>query len=341
MKNNKVRLKDIAEKTGFTINTVSRALLDKDDISEATKKIIAQAADELGYIRDTVASYMRTGVTRNLAIILGDISNLLFSIWIKEIERCAHKYKYNTIIFNTEEEPEAEREAIVSALSKKVDGILLCPAQKSSENIQFLAGTGVPFVLIGRRYTGENFNYVVSDDEKGGYLATQHLIQKGHRSILMLNSKYDISSSIERKAGYMRALKEADIPYNKELVRRVSPVAGGASLGLRKILSSKPDFTGIFAFSDLIALETIYTLNEMGVRVPQEIGIVGCDNVQEHVLLPVPLDTVTNVGDTVPKCAVEILMEMIQKKNPVHKQMVLDVKLKLRGSAGDFNDARI
>ncbi len=330
-----VRLKDIAERTGFTINTVSRALKDKNDISEETKRVINQAADEMGYIRDSIASYMRTGTTRTIAVILGDISNLRLSIWVKEIEQWADRRNYTTFILNTDEKQEMERKAIVSALSKKVDGILLCPAQENDENVRYLQSTRTPFVLLGRRFSDMACSYVVSDDVKGGYLATKHLIQNGHRRILMLNTEPYISSSKERREGYRQALREADISYDEALVHRVDPTAGGCARELRRLVQSGLDFTGIFAFSDLIAFEAIYTLSELGVRVPEQKGIVGFDNIQEHALLSMPLDTITHVGETVPARAVRMLLEMIETGNTGSvEQVMLDVELKERGSAG-------
>lgn len=330
-----VRLKDIAEKTGFTINTVSRALKDKNDISEKTKFIINQTADEMGYIRDSIASYMRTGTTKTIAVILGDISNLRLSIWVKEIEQWADRRNYITFILNTDENQETEKKAIISALSKMVDGILLCPAQESEDNVRFLQSKRIPFVLLGRRFPGMDCSYVISNDTKGGYLATKHLIRNGHKRILMLNADPYISSAQERWKGYRHALLEADIPHDDALVHRVSPTAGGCARELKKLVQNGLEFTGIFAFSDLIAFEAIYTLNEMGIRVPDHMGIVGFDNIQEYALLSTPLDTITHVGESVPARAVRMLLDMIEKGNTgAVEQVVLDVELKERGSAG-------
>jgi LacI family transcriptional regulator len=268
---------------------------------------------------------------------MGDISNLRLSIWGKEIEQWADRFYYTTFILNTDENQSMEKKAINSALSKKVDGILLCPAQESTDNVRYLQRTRIPFVLIGRRFSDIACSYVVSDDLKGGYLAARHLIRNGHRRILMLNTDPAISSAVERKAGYMQALKEAAIPYDETLVHQVELTAGGCASELRKIIQSGLDFTGIFAFSDLIAFEAIYTLNELGIRVPEQKGIVGFDNIQEHALLSMPLDTITHVGETVPIRAVKMLMDMIESDSAIAaKQVVLDVALKERGSAGRF-----
>ena len=335
-----VRLKDIAQKTGFTINTVSRALKNKNDISEATKRIVSQTADEMGYIGDSIASYMRTGTTKTLAVILGDISNLHFSIWIKQIEACALQFQYSTFVLNTDENPESEKRAILTALSKKVDGILLCPQQENLDNIRYLKESGVPFVLIGRRFPMEACSYCIIDDEKGGYLAARHLLAMGHRSILMINASPYISSAYERSGGYRRALESYGVAYDKRLELHIGAEQGACAKSLKKAIKSGPYFSAIFAFSDYIAFQAIYALNELGKPVPRDISIVGFDNIQAHALMSAPLDTITHVSETVPYKAVQILMDMIEKKDVENYRIhVIDVRLKKRGSVLPFKSA--
>jgi len=336
-----VKLKDIALKTGFTINTVSRALNDKNDISEATKRVINQAADEMGYIRDSIASYMRTGTTKTLAVILGDISNLHFSIWIKEIESCALRFQYSTFVLNTDENPESEKRAILTALSKKVDGILICPQQENPDNIRYLKESGVPFVSIGRRFPQEACSYCIINDEKGGYLAARHLLTMGHRSVLMINASPFISSAYERGAGYRRALDSCGLAYDRRLELHIGAAGQGeCAQKLRKAIKEGPFFSAIFAFSDYIAFQAIYALNEMGRSVPRDISIVGFDNIQAHALMSAPLDTITHVNETVPYRAVEILMDMIENKDvDNYRTSVIDVRLKKRGSVLPFKSA--
>ena len=144
-----VTLKDIAAKTGYSVNTVSRALRDKDDIAVETREMIQRTAREMGHVSNTLAASLRLGYTNTIAVILGDISNPHFSIMMKEIEGYAWKAGYTSILFNTNENEELELAAIQSALNKNVDGIIICPAQKTPDNLIYLKESGVPFVLIG------------------------------------------------------------------------------------------------------------------------------------------------------------------------------------------------
>lgn len=332
--NIKITLKDIARETGYTINTISRALKDKEDISEATRKLIKEKANDMGYIRNSIAGSLRSGITKTIAIILGDISNPHFAILVKEIETTARKHNYNTFIINTDENNELEEEAIHAALGKNVDGIIICPTQKSEDNIKFLKKTGVPFVLIGRYFKNIESDYVVCNDVEGGYLATKHLIEKGHKRILFLNGPGYISSAFERHEGYKKALSENGIQYESGLVHEIFITSGESSRIVRKILESGVEFTAVFAFSDMIAWETVYTLNKYGLNVPQDIAIVGFDNIQSKLSFPFPLTTVSTSKSKMSRRAVDILLKKINsKEEESYIKDVIETKVIIRGSS--------
>jgi LacI family transcriptional regulator len=310
--NKKVTLQDIASKTGYTKNTVSRALRNKPEISKATRKLINDTAKEMGYITNTIAGALRSGVTRTIAIILGDISNPHFGIMAKEVEIAARRHSYHTFVLNTDENYEVEEEAVYSALSKKVDGIILCPTQKSSKDIRLLKKNGIPFVLWGRYFAAEpETDYVICNDFKGGYLATHHLIERGHRDILCLTGPGYISSARERLAGYQKALKEQGIGYRPDLIRETSVTTGACRQVIQKALEEKVKFTAIFAFSDMLAWEAIYTLNKHGIRVPHDVGVIGFDNIQSRMYLPFPLTSISPSKKRMSRRAVDILMRKI------------------------------
>ena len=329
----KVVLKDIAARTGYTINTVSRALKDKDDISATTKILIQDTAKKMGYINNSIAGALRSGSTKTIAVILGDISNPHFAIVVKEIESSARNHKYNTIILNTDENPEIEEQAIYSALSKKVDGIIICPTQKNDANINFLQKAGVPFVLIGRYFPNIQTDYVVCDDPKGGYLATKHLVNCGHRKILFLNGPAYISSAIERLEGYKKALAESGIGFDKNLVKEITLVSGNCRHIVKRLLGQKVHFTAIFAFSDMIAWEAIYAIQRSGYRVPEDIAVVGFDNIQSKYLLPFPL---TSIGVSKTNMSKEAFEVLLRRMNPScsseYIQTTVDTQLVLRKS---------
>lgn len=246
----RVTLKDIAEKTGFTVNTVSQALRGSPKLREETKAAIRAAAKELGYVHNALAGSLRSGSSRTIAIIVGDTSNLRFSIQLHAFELAFRTLGYQVIVMNTDETAQYELDAVKNAVRSSVDGVLLCPCQKSRAAIDLLESCRTPYVLFGRCY--DDLPAVIWDDERGGYLAGQQLAQAGCRHILMLNVPDSISSARERESGFRRALGEAELTPH---LLRTAP--GGADLepALDRYLDRYGCPDGIFAFSDLLALD--------------------------------------------------------------------------------------
>lgn len=311
-----VTLKDLAEKTGYSINTVSRALRNKDDIAEDTVDRIKQTAREMGYINNTIASSLRLGYTNTIAVILGDISNPHFSIMTKEIENHGREYGYSTFLLNTNENSEQERSAIKTAINKNVDGIIICPTQEDNSNISFLMQSGVPFIQIGRYTEGLDANYVVCDDIQGGYLAAKHLIENGHHRILFLNGPSYISSAKERYKGYLKAHEEAGLSVDSKLVRTVSLSQSNVSDILEELKKDKIKFTGVFAFSDSLAWEAWTWFHNHGYSVPQDVSIIGFDHIQSRMAIPFQLTTISSYKAKMSITAVDCLHCKI---NPDHK----------------------
>lgn len=303
-----VTLKDLAAVTGYSVNTVSRALRGKDDIAADTRDKIKAAAAQMGYVNNAMAASLRSGRSNIIAVILGDVSNPHFSIMTREIEKRAAAHGYNAFLLNTNEDETQEQEAIQSAVNKNVDGILICPSQHSPRNLGLLMDYGLPFVQIGRYTPGLPASYVVCNDELGGYQATKYLLDKGHRRVAMLGGPAYISSAAERLAGYHRAHREAGVPVQEELVRQVPVTAGGAAHTVDVLLDENPGFSAIFAFSDMIAWEAWAQLVRRGCQVPKDYSLVGFDNIQSRIAIPHRLSTISTQKATMAETAVDCLV---------------------------------
>jgi LacI family transcriptional regulator len=312
-------LKDIARLTGYSVNTISRALRDKADISPETRDRIKDVSARMGYINNALASSLRLGHTNMIAVILGDVSNPHFSIEMKEIEHYARNKGYSSFLLNTNENADVEREAIRSALNKNVDGIIICPSQQNGDNIRYLMRIGVPFIQIGRYFENLPAAYVISNDELGGYQATKYLIDNGHRDILMLNGPSYISSARERLAGYKRALAEVRISERPELVREIS-ITEGCSRILADILREKTYFTAIFAFSDMIAWDAWTCLQKQGFNIPADYSLIGFDNIQSRLAIPFQLSTISTSKGRMSYAAVDCLVCIMRGEQVSHEE---------------------
>ncbi len=327
-------LKDVALKTGFSINTVSRALRNMQDISEETRTHIQQVASEMGYMGNTIAASLRSGYTHTIAVIVGDVSNLFYSIITEEVEKNARRHGYSTILLNTSEDDDTEYLAIQTALNRNVDGILICPAQQSERNTRFLKESGVPFVLFARRSVEVETDFVVADDRLGGYQATKYLLENGHKDILLVQGPAYNSSAFNRMLGYCDALTEAGIPIREELICEVPIKGNGSQKIIGDIIKKGTHFTAIFAFSDIVALVLMQYLQNEGFRIPEDISIIGFDNIQSNFPLPTRLASVDNKKKEVAGQAVHILLKRIRGDHPQEEywQKTLETELIGRNS---------
>jgi len=326
----KVTMADIAKETGYSINTVSHALKGKTDISKPTRELIRKVADELGYIGNASASYLRSGKSNTIALVLGDISNPHFSVMAKEMEGKLREYGYTAFVLNTDEDEAREKEAIVLALGKNVDGIIICPCQKSRDNIEFMRRAEVPYVLIGRKFEDKEDDYVVCDDKNGGYCAAKQLISEGHKKILFINGDDCISSARERLEGVRLAIKESGLGEENLCVESVPAVTFTDTLLMKELLLKNADCTGIIAFSDLVAMQVCHVAKSIGKNVPEDLSVIGFDDIVSKFCLPVMLSSVTSSKTKMSLKATEILMEKISDENAAVSQVVLPTHVVLR-----------
>ena len=274
----KTRLKDIAEATGFSVNTVSHALRDAPDIAEETKRRIREVAQQLDYIPNLRAGGMKSGKSRILSVILPDIGNPHFTIMFREIERFFSAVQMTPFFMNTAENGDAEINAVRLSIGQNVDGVLLCPTQTQTESIRLLEKSKIPFVLVGRRFEEMDTDYVVCDDTEGARTATEHLLSLGHRKIAFVRVNEHISSDRERFAGYCAALAEAGLS-DQQIVLPLTLTDEENRGAIRAFLLANPDCTAILAFNDMLAYSIIRKAETLERSVPASLSVVGFDNI--------------------------------------------------------------
>ena len=307
----KVTLNDIAVRTNFSVNTVSHALRGESDISASTRDYIRQIALEMGYIGNSLAGTLRTGQSRIIAVIIPDIANLYFSIMVKLLELRLQRDGYSILVMNTEENVDREVEAVRAALRFNVDGIIITPTQKSTQAIEMMKDNHIPFVLLGRWFEGRHYESVSPDDFQCGYLATEHLLSLGHRRLLLLNGPDCISSSQERAAGFLEALRCAGVPKTDATIHPLNAI---------------DNTTG----GDLS--HYIQALQDHHLRVPQDVSLVSIDNIQSHMSIPFPLTTVDTAKEELAQTLVESLFRLMREGFTRTSHITLTPTLVVRGS---------
>ena len=317
----KITLKDIAKELGVTVGTVSHALNGLDDISPKMKAQVFETAKRLGYIQNSSAASLRSGKTKTVAIIIPDVSNPHIAYQVKLIEDKLKAHGYSVIILNTNEDEKEEYAAIVTALAKRVDGILFCPAQHSKNNLEFLSESGTDYLLIGRYFSDVETDYVAADDYYGGYLAGKYLIEKGKKNPLYIGAYRYIEASEKRFLGLSQAFSEEGITLGDDRFVEISPRSDIPSEVLGTINSHSIEYDSIVAFSDLLAFEI------MSLSSQSELSIVGFDGIASHLRLPVKSVSVAMSGDGWASTAVEFLLRKINgEKSLLQKTITVELR---------------
>jgi LacI family transcriptional regulator len=323
--------------TGFSINTVSRALNSKPEIRTETKEKILETATRLGYRPNRLAKGLRLNKTGTIGVIVTDITNPFFGAVVKGAEEAAREHGYSIILQDTGEDYEREEEAIQVMLAEQVDGLLITPVQKRKGTIEELKRVGLPFVLLGRHFDDLETDYVVPDDVQGGFLATEHLIKQGHERIALINAPLYISSARERFQGYKKALNEHEIGLNEALLESGAVAMEDGYNFTKSLLAQNPQPTAVFAYSDFVALGVMKAIREAGLGIPEDIAVVGYDDVDFSSCLEVSLTTIRIPKKTLGEKAMETLREKMDKgggKRDVegHQEVKLGVRLLVRQS---------
>ncbi|MCD6449459.1 MAG: LacI family DNA-binding transcriptional regulator [Thermotogaceae bacterium] len=333
MKKKYVTIRDIAEKAGVSINTVSRALNNKPDISEETRKKILRIAKELGYVKNVAASSLRSRRTNIVGVIIADSANPFYAEVLKGIEVASRKYGYQIILMNTERIYENEERAIEVLLQRRVDGLLITPVQDKTDDIKKLIERKVPFVIVGRHFEDLEVDEIHSDEVKGGYLATKHLIDRGRRNILMISGYLFKSAAYMRLEGYKKALKEHGITFKKDMVIVTDVDIEGGYRAVNQAIEKGIHFDGIFCYNDLNAFGAMKALKEHGYRIPDDVAVVGYDDIVYSSLVCPSLTTVRIKKFEMGFEAFKMLVQKIKGRRKRRKRVILDVELVIRESS--------
>jgi len=330
-----VTLKDIAKEAGVSTTTVSRALNNKDDISSPTKERILKIVKQMGYTPNAVARGLKIKRTETVGVVIADISDPFFAPIVKGIERAAREEGYHLILCDTDEDYQIEKEVLRTLIEKRVDGLLITPAQTSFQDIVELKRKKLPFVLLGRHFDFEllETDYVSTDDVKGALSATTYLIERGHKRILFINGPSYISSAKERLAGYKRALLEAGVEIDESLIREGGIKMEDGYRIMKEELKKHSHFTAVFAYSDFVALGVIRALKEAHLEIPRDVAVVGYDDIDVASFLEVPLTTVRIPKYKLGVEGFKLLKKKVTGKTDSPKKVILPTEFVVRKSA--------
>ena len=303
-------IKDVAALAGVSAATVSRALDDRPEISAETKEKVRAACAQLGYVPNAAARSLAGQATHTIGLVVPDISNPYFSSMAAAIEQTAAAHGYRVFMSNSIRKEERELQAIENFAARQVDGILIIPISPRTQSRHQVILGNVPCVYLGANHDTD-CSYVMTDNEAGAYDAARYLIRLGHRDILFLGGRPSSRTREQRIHGFHRALSEAGLegrelpaPPDVTIMRQWSYEAASELLK-----GPLPD--AIFAFSDMTALKVMEAAEEYGIRIPEDISLLGYDNIAFAALPRIHLTTVSQHKFQQSRIAVERLLEKI------------------------------
>jgi LacI family transcriptional regulator len=325
-------IREVAESAGVSYATVSHVINNTRLVSQETRARVLAAMDALNYRPNALARSLRQGRTNTLGLVLPDSANPFFAEISRSIEDEAFKKGYSVFLCNTELDTERELFYVDVLSNKQVDGIIFVAAGDQADSLDFLVRRNMPVVMIDRDVPNVEVDAVLTDNKLGGYLATCHLLELGHRRIACIAGPSSITPSAERIIGYRKALEEAGISYDENLIIRGDYHAQSGMEITHSILKMDPRPTAIFCLNDLMALGALRAAAEAGCSVPQDLAVVGYDDLELAHFTNPPLTTIAQPKKEVGAQAISLLVDRISRKSRPPSRLVLPPELIVRRS---------
>jgi len=311
----RISQKDIAARLNISLSTVNRALNDKPDVEKEMKSLVIQTAKELGYRKNLVARGLKYQKTNTIGVVLPNISNPFFSQLLHGIEDAAQKNEYSILLANTSEDTGKERKAISVLEDRMVDGLIIVPVRASDDICAEKEKYLLPHIFLGRTNIFCNKNSVRCDDFYGGYIATRYLLDKGHKNILCLTGPRDMEVAIERKDGYIKAFEDARLAVKDENIVEAGEFIADGYEAVKQIDLEGRGITAIFSFNDLLAIGSFKAINEEGLEVPQNVAVVGYDDIELSKHIYPSLTTVKQPTYAMGAKAADMMVDILKNEN--------------------------
>ncbi len=328
-------LKDLARMAGVHPSTVSRVLNNDRSIrlSESTRERVLRLAREHGYRPHRVARSLKRRETLVLAIMIPDITNPFFSTLFRGVEDSAADQGYNVILCNTDDRPERQEQYLQVLGEGHVDGLIIATARGTDPSLRRLVQQGLPFVLVNRWSEDPPASCVIGDDRGGTRAAMVHLLRLGYRRIAHLAGDPSILTARERLAAYQQTMADHGVPVSDLLLAEAGFTEEGGYKAMQKLLQrAAPE--AVFAVNDMAAIGAYQAIKEAGLRVPDDIAVVGFNDISLAARMDPPLTTVRLPLYEMGRAAADLLVRLLRGEHAEPKRRVFPAELVVRGSCG-------
>ncbi len=333
-----VSIKEVAERAGVSSSTVSRILAGKLAVKDETRARVMRAVEELDYKPSLMAKCLRSGESRLLGFIIPNIERPFYPKVMKHLEELAYESGYNIILCDASESTKKESEFLQTLIGLRVDGVVFLPTTEETEHILPFVGK-LPIVVINRKFD-IGLPCVLGDDYDGGYCAGMHLYRLGHRRIACVIDSRKRNYNLDRYEGFSRAMRENGVPDCGRYVIRGVKAPEDVPERIRPLLEGPERPTAVFAFDDTLAYGVYQAAHELGLRVPDDLSVVGYDDLPFSRYMIPPLDSYSVPYKEINKAALNILLEEIrEKKGPEGRAIRVSGGLMIRGSAAEASES--
>ncbi|MCC3372958.1 catabolite control protein A [Cohnella sp. REN36] len=328
-----VTIYDVAREAGVSMATVSRVVNNNPNVKPQTRKKVYEAIERLGYRPNAVARGLASKKTTTVGVVIPDIANAIFAEVARGIEDIANMYHYNIILCNADKRKEKEIRVINTLLEKQVDGLLFMGGAVTEEHLLAFNTSNVPIVLCATTDEKGTMPSVDIDHEAAAFDAVQRLIADGHRKIAMISGTLqDPANGYARYQGYKKALEQAGIPLNEEYVRigNYRYESGIEAMQYFLGLSDRP--SAVFAATDEMAIGAIHSIQDAGLKVPEDVSVISVDNIRMASMVRPQLTTVAQPMYDIGAVSMRLLTKLMKKENVEQARVVLPHELIVRSS---------
>ena len=329
-----VTMREVAENAGVSIATVSHVINGTRFVSPEVRKRVKNVMQELGYRPNSLARSLRIGESKTIGMIVPDVANQFFADISRQIENISFQQDYSVILCNSDNDVEKQLSYISTLLKKQVDGVIFISAGESSEHLEQLSLSQVPVVVVDRDVALAYADVVLLDNKDAGYKATRHLTDLGHKRIACISGPNDLAPSMLRVEGFKNALADAGITCKKEYIVLGDFLFSGGENAMNTLLNQDPIPTAVFALNDMMAIGAITAIRRAGLHVPQDISIVGFDDIRMASAVSPALTTISQPVEQMAQIAAELLINKIKSKTSKNEnqRVLLKAELVIRES---------
>lgn len=327
-------IRDVAERAGVSVTTVSHALNGTRFVSEEARAKVEEASTALGYVPSEVARWLKQHSTRTFGMLVPNNSNPYFAEIIRGVERRCHAAGYSLLLCNSDDDGQRQADHLRVLAERRIDGLVLVATGDDEQIVASCASLRLPLVLVDREIERLNADLVEVDHAAGAEMATAHLLSLGHPRVACLGGPARLRPSQLREAGWRRALRAVGIePRADELERGAFDMPGGAQAMTRLLASPAPP-SAVFVCNDLMAIGALHAAHGAGVKVPAELAIVGFDDIELAAYALPPLTSVAQPKEAIGTGAADMLLERLGAGRVEARQLILQPELRVRASCG-------